>query len=342
MLKRVAALDIGGAHIKRCGPDGKCATLPFALWRHPDKLREQLEATLRPLGAIDMLGVTMTGELCDCFATKSEGVRHIIASVEQAVHGVDGARRTRIKVWRTDGVWAEPDQATADPLPCAAANWHALATFAAARIAPASALLIDVGSTTTDIIPLVGAQCTAQGHTDTERLCAGELVYTGIRRTPIAAVVRHLPYRGRSCPVAAEAFATTQDAYVLLGELPESAETTNTADGQPLTATCARTRMARMVCADRDTFDENDALAAARHVAASQQRHIVEAASRVLAQLRRSPDFAVIVGSGESVARNAAAALHLRPRPLVDRSHHHVSDAATAFALQSLVKSSAT
>jgi probable H4MPT-linked C1 transfer pathway protein len=335
--RRVVALDIGGAHLKICGADGECDTVPFALWRQPERLGTQLLETLQLYAPIEALAVTMTGELCDCFTTKCEGVRRIVASVETALDHLAGSARPLVQIWRTDGSWATADEALADPLPCAAANWHALATFAAARVAPETALLIDVGSTTVDLVALVDGRPAAQGRTDTERLLAGELVYSGIRRTPLAAVVRELPYRGRSCPVAAEAFAATQDAYVVLGEIVEDIEATDTADGRPLTRPYSCARLARMICSDSDAFDLADGVAAARHVATTQRRQIADAARRVLARVGHRIGVAVLSGSGEAVGRAVATALDLEPRPLIESADGRVSGAATAFALQVLL-----
>ena len=84
----------------------------------------------------------------------------------------------------------------------------------------------------------------------TERLLACELVYTGVERTPLAAVVSRLPWRAGQCPLAAELFATTADAYLLLGDLPEEPTNLDTADGRPRTRSAAHARIARMFCAD--------------------------------------------------------------------------------------------
>src|SRR5438552_12194660 len=95
----------------------------------------------------------------------------------------------------------------------AAANWLALAAYAG-RFAPTgTALLVDVGSTTTDLVPLLGGAPVPCGNTDAERLLHRELVYTGVRRTPLCALLGETG--------AAELFATTLDAYLLLEELPE-------------------------------------------------------------------------------------------------------------------------
>ena len=52
------------------------------------------------------------------------------------------------------------------------------------------ALLIDVGSTTADVVPIVAGRVAATGRNDLERLQAGELVYTGVLRTNLAAIAR--------------------------------------------------------------------------------------------------------------------------------------------------------
>src|SRR5262249_24868818 len=153
------------------------------------------------LPAADVLAVTMTGELCDCFESKRQGVHAILDAVEAA------AGATPVLVYRTEGRFVTPAEArTAAPL-VAAANRPALATLAGRYAPQGPALLIDVGSTTTDIVPLLDGRPVPQGRTDPERLDCGELVYTGIRRTPICALL--------GGNIAAEVFATTLDAYLV-------------------------------------------------------------------------------------------------------------------------------
>ena len=105
--------------------------------------------------------------------------------------------------------------------PPAAANWHALATFAGRLVPDRPALLIDIGTTTADLIPLNEGVPVPVGRTDRERLQSGELVYSGVKRTPVCALVSEIPFRGQLCPVAAEFFATTLDVYLALGLIPE-------------------------------------------------------------------------------------------------------------------------
>ena len=75
----------------------------------------------------------------------------------------------------------------------------------------ADELLVDAGTTTTDLIPIKAGKVAARGATDAERLTEGELLYTGVVRTPVMAVAHSAPFRGRVQKIAAERFATMAD-----------------------------------------------------------------------------------------------------------------------------------
>jgi probable H4MPT-linked C1 transfer pathway protein len=237
-------LDVGGANLKVAHSSGRACTQPFELWKNPGGLAEALTGLLERMPSADALAVTMTGELCDCYATKRQGVRAILDAVQLA------AGSTPVHVWTTDGTFVNPVRARQEPLAAAAANWLALATFAGRYAARGSALLVDVGSTTTDIVPLRDGRPMPRGRTDPDRLRHRELLYTGVRRTPVAALL--------GASVAAELFATTLDVYLVLGEVPEDAADRGTADGRAATRRAARARLARMLCADVETCSHAD------------------------------------------------------------------------------------
>ncbi|MBI4604453.1 MAG: H4MPT-linked C1 transfer pathway protein [Planctomycetes bacterium] len=303
-MTRIAALDIGGANIKAAAPDGAASSVPFELWRRPEELAGELAALIAArLAPLDVLAVTLTGELCDCYSTKSEGVRRIVESASRACR--ETAPRAEVLVWRTDQTLAAAEDALEDPLPSAAANWLALACFAG-RYAPRGlGVLIDIGSTTTDIVPLVDGRPMPAGLTDTDRLIAGELIYAGISRTPVAALVHELPYRGRMCPVASELFATARDAHLILGGLAEDEDDRATADGRPATRAHARARLARMVCADPADFSDDDAAAAAGHILDAYLRRFFQALTGLARRTTGPVDAFVVCGAGEFLARRA-------------------------------------
>src|SRR5262249_41491473 len=151
-----------------------------------------------------------------------------------------------VGVWQMGGGFVDLQGARAKPLTVAAANWHALATFCGRHVPRGPALLVDAGSTTTDIVPLHDGRPAPRGWTDPDRLRCRELVYSGVRRTPLCALMG-----GEG---AAELFATTLDVYLVLGLIAEDAVDCRTADGRPATRVAAHGRLARMLCADTETL----------------------------------------------------------------------------------------
>ena len=192
------------------------------------------------------------------------------------------------------------------PQLAAASNWRALATFACRFTNDRPGLLIDIGSTTTDIVPLIDGQPCPRGLNDTERSAGrrarlhGRRPNSDLRRDAITSLAR------RACPVAAELFATTADAYVLLGDLAEDPEATWTADGRPLTAEFARERLARMVCADATSFSAEDARQAAEIIRNAQIAQLQAALSRAASALAEPCEFVVMSGAGEFLAGSVA------------------------------------
>jgi hypothetical protein len=265
----------------------------------------------------------MTGELCDCFASKREGVLHIL----DAVCRVAGSRP--VHVWTTEGRFLDADEArSAPPLRIAASNWLALASWAGRLTPEGSALLLDIGSTTSDLIPLVAGRPIPCGRTDPERLRTGELVYTGARRTPVCALV--------GTQVAAELFATTLDVYLVLGDLAPDPEDTSTADGRPATPEHAHARLARMLGADLESSTEAERLALAYDAAERQLARLVEAAEQQLAGLAGPVRTTILAGSGEFLARKVVASVPALAASRVWSLSEHLgsslSTAACAYA----------
>jgi len=318
------ALDVGGANLKAAHSSGPARSLPFELWKRPEDLPRMLAGLAGTLPAADGVALTMTAELCDCYATKAVGVRAILGAARELA----GSRR--LAVWGTDGRFHAEAEVRERPGLAAAANWLALA----ARLVPEGpGLLIDIGSTTTDLIPIVDARVAVRGRTDTDRLRSGELVYAGVRRTPVCAIAPELPFRNTPTGLAAELFATTLDVYLTLGAIPPDPEDLATADGRPATPDAARDRLARMVGADRDGFGADDALAMARAADSALLDRLATAASR--AAVGR-PRHAVVAGSGEALARRLAGRVLEPGGSIVSLSEAWgpvASDAACAHAL---------
>lgn len=332
------ALDIGGANLKVADGRDYSLSYQFALWRDRSMLAQQIRTAISEAPPCDHLAVTMTGELADCFESKAAGVRYILQAVST------GSDNRHARVYLVDGRMVTPQVAVTLPHLVAASNWHALARFAGRWATSGPALLIDVGSTTCDVIPLVDGQPAATGTTDTQRLLAGELVYTGVERSPVCGVAHYLPYRGQTCPVAHELFAATRDIYVLLDELPQDAMKLDTSDGQPLTKAASRLRLGRMVGADGDEFNHRDAVAAAHSVADAQAAQLASAISKVTGRLPGAVRKVVLSGHGEFLAR-AALAMASQSAPQVSLTAElgpESSRCAPAHALAVLAREAAT
>jgi probable H4MPT-linked C1 transfer pathway protein len=329
------ALDVGGANLKAADGVGFALSHDFALWRTPERLADALADLIAAAPQdTDRFVATMTGELADCYETKAQGVTAIVAALGIATAGRE------LRIYLTDGTFVSPAEAIARPLAAAASNWHALARFAARFLSTGDGLLFDVGSTTCDIIPIVARQPAAAGHTDPERLVAGELLYTGVIRSPVCAVAPNLPWRGHPCPTAHEVFATTLDAYVLLGDLAEDPGSTTTADGRPATRVAARDRLAHAICADRDMFNDEDALAAAEAIRSAQASRIATAARRVLGRMKAKPVTVIISGQGEFLARRVVDRMQrdVEIVSLADQLGPEISRCAPAHALAVLAR----
>jgi hypothetical protein len=300
--------DVGGANVKAArlsvpasaGAMAVTAERAFPLWREPAGLAAVLVEMAAQLGGSGVvMGVTMTAELADCFPAKRDGVRAVLDSFGTAFPDAE------IRVFDVDGLFRTVPEALEFPLAVAAANWVATATLVARRFP--NAILVDCGGTTTDIIPLVDGRVAARGRTDPERLALGELVYTGMQRTPVCAVLDVVPIDGNPCRVAAEVFAIAADAHRWLGRLSESDYTSETPDGRGRSREDAGRRLARMVCGDREMLGDDEITAIATAVVRGQAEAIAAGIRQVREALGpAAPDVAIAVGSGATLARMAA------------------------------------
>lgn len=329
------AIDVGGANLKAAHSGGVVRSSPFPVWKEPAKLGTAVAALVANLPAFDRVAVTMTAELCDCFETKRDGVQCVVQAVGEALPG------RSIVYWGTDGRFHDEASIRSTPLVAAASNWLALASVAARVAGHGPAILIDVGSTTADLIPLQAGRVVARGRTDTERLRSGELVYVGVSRTPICALGVELPFQGTAVGLAAEFFATTRDVYTILGDLLPDPSDVSTADGRPATRERSLERLARMVCADRESCTTADVEALARAADEAIRDRLIAAARRACAATIGEPDAAIVSGSGEFLARRAAESL-VGPRGTIqslgDLWGRDASDGACARALIELAE----
>ncbi len=325
--------DIGGVNVKvaRVADDGTVTALTeaFSVEHNADRLAATLERLGREIGAAGCAhAVTMTAELSQRFRSKAEGVSFVLDAVEHAFPGAT------LHVLDSCGRFCRPSVARAHPISVAATNWMATALVVA--VEHRDAILVDMGSTTTDIIPVAHGEVNALGRTDPDRLASGELVYSGALRTPVEALVQRVPWRDGTAQVSADDFAHTADVHRWLGTLPDDAFGYNGSGAAP-SRERAGERLARVVCADRSMVSDDGVTAIARHVAEAQVAAIAAAIRQVRArhpQLNR----AVLLGLGAPIATEAASAAGLTPVVLGAAWSVGSSRAAPAVAVARLLE----
>lgn len=324
-MKRIIGLDIGGANTKICMLDeengevlrAKGDSVRHEVWKNPEGLRdvlEDLKISLSPGKDVSLKGIalTMTAELCDVFQSKTQGVVFVLNMVQEVFPDVP------VFVWTTRGRFESPAEIKRDPMQAAAANWLASAVALAKSplLGDETVILADMGSTTTDLLPLVREKVMVKGRTDTERLQSGELVYTGLLRTPIDSIIDHIYIDGVPCRVCNEYFAITADVYRLLGRITEKEYDVPTPDGGSCDLPgCAR-RLARAVSAEPEELGMEKVCWMARYIQEKQIEQIMDSICQMVSRRELSmPQLMVATGQGRFILEEAALRLSWKTVP---------------------------
>jgi (4-(4-[2-(gamma-L-glutamylamino)ethyl]phenoxymethyl)furan-2-yl)methanamine synthase len=296
--------DIGGVHLKAAraeeGRITKAAQYPSPLRAGTERLLRAFAEARTEMGSADRNIVTMTGELADTFSTRGEGVERLAMLAARELCAVS--------IYAGPAGCVRPEDAHEHTTDIASANWHACAALIARK--RGNALFIDLGSTTTDVIPIADGKVAARGYTDSQRLAAGELVYTGLVRGFLMATAIRAPLRGAWTPLINENFATMADVHRILGTLPADVDLMATADGREKTVGASRARLARMLGSDASDADDETWKRVARWFAEAQVRAIADAASLVMSGAHLTSATPIIAaGIGFSVVKEIARRL---------------------------------
>ena len=232
-------IDVGGANLKVVNESG--AHIHYCpLWENAP-ITSLLDQYIT--SPADRAAVVMSGELADCFSDKMQGISFIVKAVKNSF--------PLARFYGTDGKFHDG----AVPR-LAAANW--LASAAYLREEYPDAVLLDIGSTTADIIPLARFD-SLQGLTDLKRLQKGYLLYTGMLRGNIATLLQSVLVDGIKTTVSSEFFAMSADAHLVLGHIMPEEYTCDAPDHKEKTMAASIRRLARVVCADPDEIGNDGA-----------------------------------------------------------------------------------
>jgi len=306
-MQSIIGWDIGGAHLKgaRC-EDGrivKVAQIASPLWLGLDELHRAFAEAKTILGDADQHVATMTGELADAFASREAGVSGLaqIAATDLQTQAIRFYAGVKGFVGLSD--------AAAHFTEIASANWHASASLIG--LTHQNALFVDMGSTTTDLIPIIDGKVKTIGTTDASRLAHGELVYAGVVRSFLmSSGARFVPFEGRWVPLMNEWFASSSDFYRLLGDLPEEADLMATADNAPKTVEASAVRIARMLGYDGHEYGLDVWHRLAAYFAEVQLRDLTDASHLICSRGEITPDAPVVgAGAGRFVVKRLAQRL---------------------------------
>jgi probable H4MPT-linked C1 transfer pathway protein len=300
----IAGYDVGGAHLKvalaEYGAIQYVEQIACPLWLGLDRLKAALQTASPLTRKAEFHAVTMTGELSDIFADRPSGVRALISELEASL-------APKVRYW-CGSQFRSAEAALRHPGEVASTNFLAAATLVARHCS--DAMLIDMGSTTVDIVPLVAAQVVPIGLTDGERLESGSLLYTGLTRTPIMAITGRAPFKGRWQGLAREHFATMADARRIIGELPTGVDQHETADRRGKSVEESIARFARMFGRDAMDGTIDDWCQSARAVIAEQMHAILQAVQQVLSAVPIVPCAPIVsAGIGSQVVTDLAGYL---------------------------------
>jgi probable H4MPT-linked C1 transfer pathway protein len=308
-MTRVLGWDIGGANVKAALADhDRIATvlqLPCPALADPSKFDAAVAAARALLPAAELHAVTMTGELSDVFNNRRQGVAYLTGLIQRMAEGAP------VLIYAGAAGLLTPQEALKHPMQVASANWHAAATLLARK--HSDALFIDVGTTTTDLLPVKEGQVSARGFTDAERLTEGELIYCGVVRTPVMAIAQTVPFRGRVQRIAAERFATMADIFRLTGALSEDADPFPAADQRGKSAEESAGRLARMLGRDAGDAAHEEWIAVAEYLGEAQIAMIEKGVRGLIEREDLQADAPIIgAGCGRFIAQEIAGRLGRR------------------------------
>jgi probable H4MPT-linked C1 transfer pathway protein len=329
-------IDVGGANTKIATSDGFVDSRYAPLWKNKKCLYDVLAEVKQTFGTeLETVGAVMTGELSDCFETKREGVLYIKDALSTTFEAP--------KFFNRNCDFKDEPAVDKDPLSFASTNWLASAKLIAAQYN--DAIFVDIGSTTTDVIPLAGGEIKAK-RTDLERLKSGELIYSGVLRTNVAALLKKVEMgkQGETCGVSSELFAITADAYLVLGYITEdeySCESPNSyafvgREEDEKSRMSAMRRLSRVVCSDLEEIGEDGAVGIAEQVKKAQVDELITS----LGRLKEKYGLGMVVSAGidDFIVQEAADSMNMRFISLSSSYGKKIAATFPAYAVAMLLE----
>ncbi len=341
----ILGLDIGGANIKIAKLEvmGKriiriqTTRRYFPIWIRGKEALPKILGFLKRNSNVSRkyyVSLTMTAELSDVYRVKREGVKHVMESVAEVFSDSE-----EIFVLNVKGELVKfPEALSRDPMEFAASNWVASGLYIGSSVCK-NCIFVDIGSTSTTVVPIVEGKLYVRGLRDPEKLVYGELVYLGFLRTNVSTVVNVVPYKGYFAKVSSEKFALMGDVVRILGYITEQQYSTETADGRGKSIRECWERLSRIVCADAEILSLIEVVEIAKYIYEKAIEHVFDALMQVRTRLlSENIDLkkfeAIVAGVGEKLAIEALKRAGFKNiRKLSDILGKRISNVFPAYAL---------
>ena len=296
--------DIGGAHLKVCRIRNtndkdiiRAVQIKCKLWKGLNHLSQAIKEVEKnwSFNDNDRHFFTMTGEMVDYFPSRNNGVKNIL-KILKTIFGYT------VKCYSQDSTFIKPSSRNSYRA-VASSNWHATANFVSTHID--EGILVDIGSTTTDLIPIKdGAVITEKITSDDKRLKNGELVYLGITRTSISSIKPTLRFLNCSYNVMRESFANTADVFRITNELEPENDLYPTCDTKEKTLLASERRLARVIGMDRENATSKEWRVFANHIKTIIIKELIKNIKKVTKRFNLSGHSPLIItGSGAFLAK---------------------------------------
>ncbi|WP_209631870.1 (4-{4-[2-(gamma-L-glutamylamino)ethyl]phenoxymethyl}furan-2-yl)methanamine synthase [Methanococcus voltae] len=297
---KIIGVDIGGANTKitEIDENGKhdIKHVYLPMWKENHRLTEVLKNNCPESDF--KVALVMTAELADSYATKEEGVVAILDAVLEAYS--DKIPVENIEVFDTEGNFISVEEAKNNHMRVSASNWRATAELI--KEIDENCIFVDMGSTTTDIIPIKNGKVLANDN-DLERLMNNELLYIGTLRTPLSFLTNQINFRGTLSNVSSEYFAITGDVSIIMGKISESDYTCETADGKSTSLEDSLIRISKVLCTDLNQISKEEAIEIAKEYYGAWKKLIDNNVSTVSSKYGLKN--VIITGLGEKILTDA-------------------------------------
>ena len=298
-------IDIGHANIKiTCVKVDECLKVRSMSFTFSE-IGEMIEKLVLLVSHPDLVVITQT--LCASrtfFASSKEGTHYIVDITNKLFGGKVRYLGLSYKLY-------DAEEAKKHYLEVAGRNWVATCFLTSYLKLFENGLVIDCGTISTDIVPVLGSKPVLLDDNDLEytRLKTGELFWSGLYFTPIPSISNTIVLDDEEFQVKPSTKSMIFDAYVILGIIsPEEIigkYDSKQEDRRLVSFEFCVDRILDTICADKELLTANDAKKIAHFLAEKQRERTEKTVEKILSATEKKYKInlrvAAIAGAGKNI-----------------------------------------